>query len=94
MSLFDVLIRPIVTEQSTIMQERGKYVFQVQKGANKADVKAAVEKVFEVKVVDVNTMIIKGKTKRFGPRPVAKPNWKKAVVTLKAGDTITLFEGA
>ena len=47
MSLFDVLIRPIVTEQSTLLQERGKYVFQVQKSANKADVKAAVEKVFE-----------------------------------------------
>ncbi|MDP6824198.1 MAG: 50S ribosomal protein L23 [Dehalococcoidia bacterium] len=94
MSLFDVLIRPIVTEQSTLLQERGKYVFQVQKGANKADVKAAVEKVFEVTVVDVNTMTIKGKSKRFGPRPVTRPNWKKAVVTLRAGDTIQLFEGA
>ena len=61
MSLYDILIRPIVTEQSTLLQERGKYVFQVQKGANKADVKAAVEKVFEVTVIDVNTMVIKGK---------------------------------
>ncbi len=94
MSLFDVLIRPIVTEQSTLLQERGKYVFEVQKGANKADVKAAVEKVFEVTVLDVNTMTIKGKSKRFGPRPVTRPNWKKAVVTLRAGDTIQLFEGA
>jgi len=94
MSLFDVLIRPIVTEQSTLLQERGKYVFQVQKSANKADVKAAVEKVFEVTVLDVNTMVIKGKSKRFGPRPVSRPNWKKAVVTLRAGDTIQLFEGA
>ena len=87
MSLFDVLIRPIVTEQSTLLQERGKYVFQVQKSANKADVKA-------VTVLDVNTMVIKGKSKRFGPRPVSRPNWKKAVVTLQAGDTIQLFEGA
>jgi large subunit ribosomal protein L23 len=94
MSLFDVLIRPIVTEQSTLLQERGKYVFEVQKSANKADVKAAVEKVFEVTVLDVNTMTIKGKSKRFGPRPVSKPNWKKAVVTLRSGDTIQLFEGA
>lgn len=94
MSLFDVLIRPIVTEQSTVLQERGKYVFQVQKSANKADVKAAVEMAFEVTVLDVNTMVIKGKTKRFGPRPVRRPNWKKAVVTLQAGDTIQLFEGA
>lgn len=94
MSLFDVLIRPIVTEQSTLLQERGKYVFEVQKSANKADVKAAVEKVFEVTVLDVNTMTIKGKSKRFGPRPVSKPNWKKAVVTLRLGDTIQLFEGA
>jgi large subunit ribosomal protein L23 len=94
MSLFDVLIRPIVTEQSTLMQERGKYVFEVQKSANKADVKAAVEKVFEVTVLDVNTMTIKGKSKRFGPRPVSKPNWKKAIVTLRTGDTIQLFEGA
>ena len=52
MSLFDVLIRPIVTEQSTLLQERGKYVFQVQKSANKADVKAAVEMAFEVTVLD------------------------------------------
>ena len=94
MSLFDVLIRPIVTEQSTLLQERGKDVFQVQKSANKADVKAAVEKVFEVTVLDVNTMVIKGKSKRFGPRPVSRPNWKKAVVTVQAGDTIQLFEGA
>ena len=94
MSLYDILIRPIVTEQSTLLQERGKYVFQVQKGANKADVKAAVEKVFEVTVIDVNTMVITGKSKRFGPRPVTRPNWKKAVVTLQAGDTIQLFEGA
>ena len=94
MSLFDVLIRPIVTEQSTMLQESGKYVFQVQKRANKADVKAAVEKAFEVTVLDVNTMTIKGKSKRFGPRPVKKPNWKKAIVTLQAGDTIQLFEGA
>lgn len=94
MSLFDVLVRPVVTEQSTLLQERGKYVFEVQKSANKADVKAAVEKVFDVTVVDVNTMVIKGKSKRFGPRPVARPDWKKAVVTLQAGDTIQLFEGA
>mgnify|MGYP006150233341 FL=1 len=94
MSLFDVLIRPIVTEKSTLLQERGKYIFEVQKSANKADVKAAVEKVFEVTVLDVNTMTIKGKSKRFGPRPVSKPNWKKAVVTLRLGDTIQLFEGA
>ncbi|MCH8234980.1 MAG: 50S ribosomal protein L23 [Chloroflexi bacterium] len=94
MSLFDVLIRPIVTEQSTLLQESGKYVFQVQKRANKADVKAAVEKAFDVTVLDVNTMRIKGKNKRFGPRPVRRPDWKKAVVTLQAGDTIQLFEGA
>ena len=94
MSLFDVLIRPIVTEQSTVMQERSKYVFEVQKRANKADVKAAVEKAFDVTVLDVNTMTIKGKTKRFGPRPARRPNWKKAVVTLQLGDTIQLFEGA
>ncbi|MDA1258237.1 MAG: 50S ribosomal protein L23 [Chloroflexi bacterium] len=94
MSLFDVLIRPIVTEKSTLLQESGKYVFQVQRKANKADVKAAVEKAFGVIVLDVNTMKIKGKSKRYGPRPVSRPDWKKAVVTLQAGDTIQLFEGA
>jgi large subunit ribosomal protein L23 len=94
MSLYDILRRPIVTEQSTILGESGKYVFEVDKRASKPDVKAAVERAFSVTVLDVNTMNVRGKMKRYGPRATRMPSWKKAIVTLQAGDTIQLFEGA
>ena len=93
MSLYDVLRRPIVTEQSTLLGESGKYVFEVDRKASKIDVKAAVERAFDVTVLDVNTMNVRGKMKRYGPRPTRLPNWKKAIVTLQAGDSIQLFEG-
>jgi large subunit ribosomal protein L23 len=88
-----VLVRPIITERSTMLQEQHKYTFEVALTANKGLVKQAVETLFEVKVLKVNTIRIPGKTRRFGPRLVRSKDIKKAVVTLRPGDTITVFEG-
>ena len=93
MQSVDLLRRPIITEKSTYLQERGRYVFEVSPGATKHQIKKAVETAFDVSVVKVNTMNVRGKPKRFGPRRVEKRSWKKAIVTLAAGDTITIFEG-
>ena len=93
MHIFEVLKRPIVTEKSTILQENGKYVFEVTKDSTKHQIKWAVERAFNVNVLRVNTMRVRGKTKKFGPRVTRKPSWKKAIVTLAAGQTITIFEG-
>ena len=90
----DVLIRPVVTEKSTVQSESGKYVFKVAKSANKHEISAAVEWAFDVKVQSVNTLTVRGKVKRYGGRPSKRPDWKKAVVKLVPGDTIQLFEGA
>ena len=92
--VYDVLRRPVITERSTYLAERGKYVFQIHRAANKAQVKAAVEKAFGVQVLDVNTMNLKGKPKRAGRRGhfITHP-WKKAVVTLASGQKIDIFEG-
>ncbi len=88
-----ILRRPVITEKSTDLQDIGRYVFEVAPSATKHDIKRAVEIAFDVKVVKVNTMNVRGKKKRYGPR-ITKPHaWKKALVTLAAGDTITIFEG-
>ncbi len=93
--VFQVLRRPIVTEKSTILQDgQNKYAFEVDLRANKAQVKAAVERSFSVSVLDVNVVMVKGKRKRFGRRMTSRPSWKKALVSLKAGDKIQIFEGA
>ena len=95
MHVFEVLRRPLITEKSTIMQDgQNKYAFEVDSRANKVQVKTAVEESFSVKVTEVNMLTVKGKRKRFGRRLVQKPSWKKAVVSLRAGDKIQLFEGA
>ncbi len=93
MNQTSILLRPIVTEKTTEMQEGGRYTFEVAPGATKLEVKRAVEAAFDVDVVKVNTMNVKGKRKRFGPRFVAKRSRKKAVVTVAAGQSITIFEG-
>ena len=90
----DVLIRPVVTEKSTVQNESGKYVFRVAKLANKHEISAAVEWAFDVKVISVNVLNIRGKMKRYGGRPSKRPDWKKAIVKLAEGDSIQLFEGA
>jgi large subunit ribosomal protein L23 len=90
----NVLIRPLITEKATRLHGDSKYCFEVQKHANKVQVKDAVEKGFDVKVSHVNVMIMKGKPKRVrGNRVVTSPTWKKAVVTLKEGYKLELFEG-
>ena len=94
MHLYQVLLRPIVTEKSTMLQERDKYVFQIALGANKVMVREAVQKVYDVKVTSVNIIRTPGKVKRYGPRMVKRPGTKKAIVTLKQGDRIQIFEGA
>jgi len=91
--LLDVLRRPVVTEKSTDLQNRGKYAFEVGPKSNKAQIKAAVEKAFNVKVTSVNVMTVPARTKRIGRRRVHTSPWKKAVVTLRTGDKIQLFEG-
>ena len=91
--VYDVLRKPLITEKGTGLQAMGKYSFEVMDGANKAQVKQAVEKAFKVTVTGVNVITVKGKTKRAGRRMMTTPEWKKAIVTLKAGDKIQLFEG-
>lgn len=90
----EILIRPVVTEKSTLLQERGKYVFQVSKLATKRQIASSVEEVFDVAVVKVRTLRVRGKTKRYGRSVSRRPDWKKAIITLRAGDAIQLFEGA
>lgn len=90
---YAVLIRPIITEKSTILAGQDKYVFEVDPCANKTQIKEAVQLAFNVRVADVNTITMKGKPRRFGRRIVHRPNWKKAIVTLVPGDKIELFEG-
>ena len=93
MDLYEILRRPLITEKSTALQVQGKYAFEVAGEATKPQIKQAVEKAFKVKVTAVNVMTVAGRRRRWGRRKVAKPSWKKAVVTLKPGDKIELFEG-
>ena len=92
MHLYEVLRRPLITEKGTVLQAQGKYTFQVATEANKHQVKQAVEKAFNVKVLAVNVMRVPGKNRRVGRREVLTPSWKRAIVTLKPGGKIELFE--
>ena len=93
MHLYEVLRRPLITEKSTIFQAQNKYAFEIAKMANKIQVKQAVEKAFKVKVNAVNVLTVPGKTRRVGKQLVLTQSWKKAIVTLRQGDKIELFEG-
>ena len=93
MHLYEVLRRPLITEKNTALQAQGKYVFEVAGGANKHQIKQAVEKAFKVKVTAVNVMTVPGKERRIGRRQVRTQSWEKAIVTLKPGDKIEIFEG-
>ncbi len=92
MQLHEVLHRPLVTEKNTGLQALGKYAFEVADAANKTEIKLAVEKAFKVNVTAVNVVNLPGKTRRMGRREMPPRPWKKAVVTLKEGDKIQLFE--
>jgi large subunit ribosomal protein L23 len=91
--LLELLRRPIVTEKYTASQDVGKYAFEVAPSANKKQIAEAVEYAFRVTVVSVNTMNVSGKMKRLGTRSFKAKNWKKAIVTLRQGDRIDVFEG-
>ena len=91
--LTSVLIGPVVTEKSTRLQDENKFTFQVALTANRTLVKQAVETLFKVKVEKVTLVRLPGKRKRFGPRMVKGPDKKKAIVRLRQGDRITVFEG-
>lgn len=91
----EVLVRPLINEKSTQLKEKlNQYVFQVALKASKVDVKAAVEKVFNVKVTDVRTSINHGKKRRVGQTIGRRSNWKRAVVTVAQGQTIDFFAQA
>ena len=91
MNARDILIRPLVTEHSTDLMADGKFVFVVDKRANKIQIADAVEEIFKVNVVDVNTINVKGKTKRRGRTVGRTAAYKKAIVKLEAGQTIEFF---
>ena len=95
MNAYDIIIKPVITEQSMADVADKKYVFFVAINSNKTEIKAAVEAIFGVKVAKVNTLIVNGKVKRTGAYPAGKrAAYKKAIVTLKADSkTIELFEG-
>ncbi|HIY84616.1 50S ribosomal protein L23 [Rubneribacter sp.] len=87
----EIIIRPIITEHSYDMMEKNTYTFEVAKDANKIEVRQAIEAIFDVTVVKVNTLNVKPKTKRVRYKEGKTRSWKKAMVTLKEGDTIELF---
>jgi large subunit ribosomal protein L23 len=96
MSPEQVIKRPLVlTEKGNVLRERdNKYLFEVDRRANKVEIKHAVEVLFSVGVVEVHTMIVRGRMRRMGRGHAKTQNWKKAIVELKSGDTIEFFEGA
>ncbi|NEO30086.1 MAG: 50S ribosomal protein L23 [Symploca sp. SIO3C6] len=89
--LADLVLRPIVTEKATLLLEQNKYVFDVKPKATKPEIKAAIESLFEVKVVGVNTLRPPRKKRRVGRFIGYKPQYKRAIVTLAEGDSIGLF---
>lgn len=93
-TLHRTIVRPIVTEKSSAAyQERGEYTFEVHPDANKTAIKQAIERLFGVTVTGVWTSQQRGKPRRVGTSAGLRPRWKKAIVTLKAGDAIEIFEG-
>ena len=94
MDLYQVVIKPLVTEKGTMMLSEGNWVtFRVHPNANKIEVREAIQKIFSVSVLQVNTQIVRGKRRRFGKTMGQSKAWKKAMVRLKEGDKIEIFEG-
>jgi len=91
--LYDVIVSPVITEKATALSEQNKVVFRVRPDATKPQIKEAVEKLFEVKVHSVNTLVTKGKVKVFRGRKGQRSDVKKAVVTLEPGQTIDVTTG-
>ncbi len=91
--MYRVILAPVITEKATLAGEHGQVVFKVATDATKPEIKSAVEKIFDVKVKAVNTMVVKGKTKRFRGRMGMRSDWKKAVVSLEEGHSIDVGAG-
>ena len=95
MNIFDVLRAPKMSEKTlSLKEEANHFAFEVDQRANKIQIKESIEKSFKVSVLKVRTMNVRGKKKRLGRYQGLKSSWKKAIVTLKKGDTIEYFEGA
>ncbi len=89
-----ILVEPVLTEKSNIMREMGQYTFKVDPRAGKIQIMEAVRRMFNVHPVSCNVMNVKSKPKRLRGRPGKTAEWKKAIVRLRAGETIKIFEGA
>lgn len=92
-NLRDVLIRPLVTEKTTDLMQENKYTFVVPLNTNKVEIRQAVEQIFKVKVEQISTVRVLGKVKRMGKNQGKRPDYKKAIVKLAAGQRIEFFEG-
>ena len=94
MDKYQIIEKPLVTEKGSDMLAEGNWVvFRVHLAANKIQIREAVQKIFDVKVLHVNTQVVRGKRKRFGKTVGQSKTWKKAMVRLKEGDKIEIFEG-
>jgi large subunit ribosomal protein L23 len=93
MEASQVIIRPVVSEKSFVLAELGKYTFRVHEKAHKTQIRQAIEQLFDVKVVDVRTVSVKSKPKRRGYTTGKTRQWKKAIVQVREGDTIPIFQG-
>ena len=94
MDIYQIIEKPLVTEKGSAMLSSGNWVvFRVHLEANKIQIRDAVQKVFDVKVLHVNTQVVQGKRKRFGKNIGQSKTWKKAMVQLKEGEKIEIFEG-
>ncbi|MEE4350568.1 MAG: 50S ribosomal protein L23 [Pacificimonas sp.] len=93
LSHYDIVRAPIITEKSTMVSEHNQVIFEVAKSASKPEIKAAIEALFGVKVTAVNTLIAKGKTKRWKGRPYTRGDVKKAIITLEEGSMIDVTSG-
>lgn len=90
---YDTILAPVITEKATVLSEQNKVVFRVAMNATKDEIATAVEELFKVNVTKVNTLIQKGKTKRFRGRPGRRSDVKKAIVTLREGQSIDITTG-
>ncbi len=93
MNYEDILIEPVLSEKATLLRQEGKYVFKVHPDASKIEIKEAVRRLFNVKVVDCTTVNVNGKMKRVRYRAGRTSSWKKAIVKLAPGESIKVFEG-
>ena len=92
-NLFDIIVSPAITEKATSLSEFNKMVFKVHKGASKNSIKKSIEKIFKVNVIKINTINLKRKTKLVRGKKSFKPGYKKAIVTLKKGQSVDLATG-